>query len=936
MSARKLILVDGSSYLYRAFHALPPLSNSKGEPTGAVLGVLNMLNKMIKEESPQCIAVVFDAPGRTFRDDLFDQYKAHRAPMPDDLRSQVQPLLDAVAAMGLPLLRVPGVEADDVIGTLARQGAEAGYEVLISTGDKDMAQLVGPRVELINTMSNTRLDRDGVKAKFDVYPEQIVDYLALVGDSSDNIPGITGVGAKTAAKWLSQYQTLDELIAHAGDIGGKVGENLRNELAMLELSRKLATIDTALPLDIDAEALNAGAPDLSRLRELYTRLELRALLKALGAEAAAGATADGGGAEGMAAAASGRVAGAVGAASAAGAATAPAAADGAGVAPPARNYCTITSQEALDEWLAKLAAAPLMSFDTETDSLDYMQARIVGLSFAAAPGEAAYLPVGHDYAGAPPQLDRDRVLAAFKPLLEDASRPKLGHHLKYDAHVLANYGIALRGQRFDSMLESYVLNSVATRHDMDSTAQKYLGVKTIHFEDIAGKGAKQITFNQVEVERAAEYSAEDVDVTLQLHLALWPQIQALPALKSVYETIEQPLVAVLYRMERAGVLVDRELLKVQSSELAARMLELQAQAHAEAGGVFNVDSPKQLQEILFGKLGIPVMRKTPTGQPSTAEDVLEELAETYPLPKLILEYRGIAKLKSTYTDTLPQQINQATGRIHTSYHQAVAATGRLSSTDPNLQNIPIRTQEGRRIRQAFIAAPGHSLVAADYSQIELRIMAHLSGDASLLQAFADDRDVHQATAAEVFATPLNEVSADQRRSAKAINFGLMYGMSAFGLARQLGIARGEAQKYMDLYFERYPGVKRYMEETRRQAREAGYVETVFGRRLYLPEIQSRNAALRQYAERSAINAPMQGTAADIIKRAMISVDSWLESSRLPARLIMQVHDELILEVADAAVEPLVGELRTHMAQAAKLAVPLKVDVGIGRNWDQAH
>jgi DNA polymerase I len=919
MSARKLILVDGSSYLYRAFHALPPLSNSKGEPTGAVLGVLNMLNKMIKEESPQRIAVVFDAPGRTFRDDLFDQYKAHRAPMPDDLRSQVQPLLDAVAAMGLPLLRVPGVEADDVIGTLARQGAEAGYEVLISTGDKDMAQLVGPRVELINTMSNTRLDREGVKAKFDVYPEQIVDYLALVGDSSDNIPGISGVGAKTAAKWLSQYPTLDDLIAHAADIGGKVGENLRKELAMLELSRKLATIDTALSLDIDAEGLNAGAPDLPRLRELYTRLELRALLKALGTDGPAAAAA-GGGAQGRDDAA-GRPAdtGVVGAVSAA-----------------ARNYRTITSQEALDEWLAKLAAAPLMSFDTETDSLDYMRARIVGLSFAAAPGEAAYLPVGHDYAGAPPQLDRDRVLAAFKPLLEDASRPKLGHHLKYDAHVLANYGIALRGQRFDSMLESYVLNSVATRHDMDSTAQRYLGVKPIHFEDIAGKGAKQITFNQVEVERAAEYSAADADVTLQLHLALWPQIEALPALKSVYETIEQPLVAVLYRMERAGVLVDRELLKVQSSELAARMQELQTLAHAEAGGVFNVDSPKQLQEILFGKLGIPVMRKTPTGQPSTAEDVLEELAETYPLPKLILEYRGIAKLKSTYTDTLPQQINQATGRIHTSYHQAVAATGRLSSTDPNLQNIPIRTLEGRRIRQAFIAAPGHSLVAADYSQIELRIMAHLSGDASLLQAFADDRDVHQATAAEVFATPLDEVSADQRRSAKAINFGLMYGMSAFGLARQLGIGRGEAQKYMDLYFERYPGVKRYMEETRRQAREAGYVETVFGRRLYLPEIQSRNAALRQYAERSAINAPMQGTAADIIKRAMISVDSWLTSSRLPARLIMQVHDELVLEVADAAVESLVAPLRTCMVEAAALAVPLKVDVGVGLNWDQAH
>jgi DNA polymerase-1 len=921
MSARKLILVDGSSYLYRAFHALPPLSNSKGEPTGAVLGVLNMLNKMIKEESPQRIAVVFDAPGRTFRDDLFDQYKAHRAPMPDDLRSQVQPLLDAVAAMGLPLLRVPGVEADDVIGTLARQGAEAGYEVLISTGDKDMAQLVGPRVELINTMSNTRLDRDGVKAKFEVYPEQIVDYLALVGDSSDNIPGITGVGAKTAAKWLSQYRTLDELIAHAGDIGGKVGENLRNELAMLELSRKLATIDTALALDIDAEALNAGAPDVPRLRELYARLELRALLKALSADApaaaaVAGTAVAGGGARGSAETAGGPA--------------------DIGVVGPARNYRTITSQGALDEWLAKLAAAPLMSFDTETDSLDYMRARIVGLSFAAAPGEAAYLPVGHDYPGAPPQLDRDRVLAAFKPLLEDASRPKLGHHLKYDAHVLANYGIALRGQRFDSMLESYVLNSVATRHDMDSAAQKYLGVKPIHFEDIAGKGAKQITFNQVEVERAAEYSAEDADVTLQLHLALWPQIEALPALKSVYETIEQPLVAVLYRMERAGVLVDRELLRMQSSELAARMLELQAQAHAEAGGVFNVDSPKQLQEILFGKLGIPVMRKTPTGQPSTAEDVLEELAETYPLPKLILEYRGIAKLKSTYTDTLPLQINQATGRIHTSYHQAVAATGRLSSTDPNLQNIPIRTLEGRRIRQAFIAAPGHSLVAADYSQIELRIMAHLSGDASLLQAFADDRDVHQATAAEVFATSLDEVSADQRRSAKAINFGLMYGMSAFGLARQLGIARGEAQKYMDLYFERYPGVKRYMEETRRQAREAGYVETVFGRRLYLPEIQSRNAALRQYAERSAINAPMQGTAADIIKRAMISVDSWLTSSRLPARLIMQVHDELVLEAADEAVESLVAPLRAHMVEAATLAVPLKVDVGIGLNWDEAH
>ncbi len=927
MSARKLILVDGSGYLYRAFHALPPLSNSKGEPTGAVLGVLNMLNKMIKEESPDRIAVVFDAPGRTFRDDLFEQYKAHRAPMPDDLRSQVQPLYDTVAAMGLPLLRVPGVEADDVIGTLAKQGAASGYEVLISTGDKDMAQLVGPQIGLINTMTNSRLDRGGVKAKFDVFPEQIVDYLALVGDSSDNIPGITGVGPKTAAKWLGQYQTLDGLIAHAGDIGGKVGENLRKELEMLELSRKLATIDTSLTLDVTADGLSAGEPDLSRLRELYTRLELRSLLKSLGSPLGPPVM-DGG-------AATIDVGAAI--AATAGAPTVPATIAVAVVETPAmpRDYHKILSQEALDAWLVKLAAAPLMSFDTETDSLDYMQAHIVGLSFAVTPGEAGYVPLGHDYAGAPEQLDREKVLAAFKPLLEDPNRPKLGHHLKYDTHVLANYGIALNGQRFDSMLESYVLNSVA-RHDMDTAAEKYLGIKTIRYEDVAGKGAKRITFNQVDVDRAAEYSAEDADVTLQLHLTLWPQIEALPALKAVYETIEQPLVPVLYRMERTGVLVDRELLRIQSSELAARMLALQAQAHVEAGGVFNVDSPKQLQEILFGKLGIPVTRKTPTGQPSTAEDVLEELAATYPLPKLILEYRGVAKLKSTYTDKLPEQIDQATGRIHTSYHQAVAATGRLSSQDPNLQNIPIRTQEGRRIRQAFIAPPGCSLVAADYSQIELRIMAHLSGDASLLQAFADDRDVHQATAAEVFSTPLDRVSADQRRSAKAINFGLMYGMSAFGLARQLGIGRGDAQKYMDLYFERYPGVKRYMEETRRQARESGFVETVFGRRLYLPEILSRNAALRQYAERSAINAPMQGTAADIIKRAMIDVDAWLQSSRLPARLIMQVHDELVLEVADDAVEDIVGPLRRHMAGAAVLAVPLKVDVGIGRNWDEAH
>ena len=923
MNARKLLLVDGSSYLYRAFHALPPLSNSKGEPTGAVLGVLNMLNKLIREESPDRVAVIFDAPGRTFRDDLFEQYKAHRPPMPDDLRSQVQPLLDAVAAMGLPLLRIPGVEADDVIGTLATQAARADYDVLISTGDKDMAQLVGPRIGLVNTMSNTRLDRDGVKSKFDVFPEQIIDYLALVGDSSDNIPGVTGVGPKTAAKWLNHYHTLDSLIANAASVAGKIGENLRQEIPVLELSRKLATIDTAVPLAVSADGLAPGEPDAARLRELYTRLELRALLRSLdGAQEPgsppAAASAGPGAAPGPAAPAEG------------GQAAVQAGTD------RRRAYEMVVSQEALSAWLEKLAAAPLISFDTETDGLDYMRARMVGLSFAVSPGEAAYVPLSHDYPGAPAQLAREHVLAHLKPLLEDAARPKLGHHLKFDCHILANYGIALAGQRYDSMLESYVLNSVATRHDMDSATAKYLGMETLRFEDVCGKGAKQITFNQVDVARATEYAAEDSDVTLRLHQALWPQIEAIPSLKTLYETIEQPLVPVLFRMERTGVLVDRELLKRQSAELAARMLELQSQAHAAAGGPFNVDSPKQLQEILFGKLAIPVIRKTPTGQPSTAEDVLEELAASYDLPKLILDYRGVAKLKSTYTDKLPEQIDPHTGRIHTSYHQAVAATGRLSSTDPNLQNIPIRTPEGRRIRQAFIAPPGCSLIAADYSQIELRIMAHLSGDKGLLDAFAEDRDVHQATAAEVFSAPLDAVSPEQRRSAKAINFGLIYGMSAFGLARQLGIGRGEAQKYVDLYFERYPGVKRYMDETKQRARDAGFVETLFGRRLYLPDIQSRNQALRQYAERSAINAPMQGSAADIIKRAMIAVDAWPQTSGLPARLIMQVHDELILEVADSAADSVASQLRRLMSQAAELAVPLKVDIGMGPNWDVAH
>ena len=925
MTVRKLLLVDGSSYLYRAFHALPPLSSSRGEPTGAVLGVLNMLNKLIKDESPDRIAVVFDAPGRTFRDDLFEQYKAHRAPMPDDLRSQLTPLLDAVGASGLPLLRVEGVEADDVIGTLALRGAHDDFDVLISTGDKDMAQLVGPRITLVNTMSNTRLDRAGVKTKFDVYPEQIVDYLALVGDSSDNIPGITGVGPKTAAKWLNQYQTLDALIAHATDIPGKVGENLRNELPALELSRKLATLDTNLALEVSPQDLVPGAADHAQTaRALHPPRTARAP-EIAGVDAACeqlrGRRRRGGGPLCGDARHRGRLG------------------DGFFRTRPAAASQLCADHVAASARRMGRASSPsaaLIVFGTETDRPDGIRGRLIGVWFAVSVGEAAYVPLGHDYPGAPAQLDREQVLAALKPLLENAALPKLGHHGKLDAHVLAGHGIALRGQRFDSMLESYVLDSVATGHDMESIAEKYLRLKTVRLEDIAGKGAQQLPLNQIDVDRFAEYGAEQADVTLRLHQAIWPQIEAVPSLKNLYETIEQPLVPVLYRMEHTGVLVDRALLRAQSTELAARMLELQSQAHAAAGAVFNLDSPKQLQEILFGSLGLPVIRKTPTGQPSTAEDVLEELAASYELPKLILEYRGVAKLKSTYTDKLPGEVDERTGRIHTTYQQGVAATGRLSSSDPNLQNIPIRTPEGRRIRQAFIAPAGHRLVAADYSQIELRIMAHLSGDASLGSAFTDDRDVHQATAAEVLGIPLAEVSADQRRSAKAVNFGLIYGMSAFGLARQLGIGRGDAQRYVDRYFERYPGVRRYMEETRNQARELGYVETVYGRRLYLPDIRSRNAALRQYAERSAINAPMQGTAADIIKRAMIAVDSWLERSGTRARLIMQVHDELVLEVAEDAVERTVGELRQHMMQAAELTVPLKVDVGIGRNWDEAH
>jgi DNA polymerase I len=905
-----LVLVDASSYVYRAFHALPPLSNSRGEPTGAVLGVLNMLLKFLKDYQPRRIAVVFDAPGRTFRDELFAQYKAQRPGMPDDLRAQIAPLLSIIEAQGLPLLRVAGVEADDVIGTLACRASEAGQQVLISTGDKDMAQLVSDSITLINTMNNSVLDRAGVKAKFDVTPEQIIDYLALIGDSSDNIPGIDKVGPKTGAKLLQQYGSLDGIIAQVAEIPGKVGENLRAGLPTLELSRRLATIRTDLELPLSLEELAPRAPDTAALRELYGRLELRALLRTLDA----------------------------------GEAGTPAASEAAAVAPPApaapvtpaEAYETVTTFEQLEAWLTRLRSAELFSFATKTSSLDYMQAEIVGVCFAVAPGKAAYVPLEHRYAGAPPQLPRAEVLAQLQPLLEDPARGKVGHNLKYDAHVLANAGIQLRGVRFDTMLESYVLNSVATDHELESDAQRYLGVKTLTYQEVAGKGAKQIPFDQVSLERATEFAAQEAAVTLRLHEALWPQLAGIPPLAGLYEQIEQPLLPVLAKMEHYGVLVDRERLRTQSREFALQLQELQTQAHREAGHEFNIESPKQLQQILFERLQLPVRRRTPTGQPSTAEDVLEELAASYPLPRIVLEYRALAKLKSTYTDKLPELVNERTGRIHTSYAQAVAATGRLSSVEPNLQNIPVRRAEGRRIRQAFVAPPGHVLLAADYSQIELRIMAHLSGDETLKSAFAEDRDVHQATAAEVFGVELIAVSSDQRRTAKVINFGLIYGMSPFGLARNLGIERHAANSYVERYFQRYPGVRRFMDDTRAQARELGYVETVFGRRLYLPDIRSGNPQLRQYAERSAINAPMQGTAADIIKRAMIAIDAWSSRTDSPARLIMQVHDELVFEVPEELVPEFSGVLREHMVNAATLSVPLKVDVGTGANWDEAH
>ena len=902
-----IVLVDGSSYLYRAFHALPPLNTSNDEPTGAVKGVISMLRRLRKDYPDSLIAVVFDAKGKTFRDELFADYKAQRPPMPDELRAQVEPIHAIVRAMGLPLICEPGVEADDVIGTFARQATERGLPVVISTGDKDMAQLVNAHTTLVNTMTDTRLDEAGVEEKFGIPPSRMIDFLALMGDKVDNIPGVPGVGEKTALALLQGLGGLDDIYAALDQVAGLDFRGAKSMAAKLDaererayLSYQLATIKTDVVLQESVEQLQNGEPDNAVLQDWYTRLEFRGWLEEL-LDAGDAADAETSLPEAVATA-----------------------------------WEVVTDAAVLEQWLAKLRAAELFAFDTETTSLNYMEAQVVGVSFSVVPGEAAYVPLAHDYLGAPVQLDRAHVLGLLQPLLEDAACAKVGQNLKYDASVLANHGITLRGIRHDTMLESYLLDSTATRHDMNSLALKYLGHKTIHFEDIAGKGAKQLTFNQITVEEAGPYAAEDADITLRLHQALWPKLAALAGPASVYTDIELPLVPVLSRIERTGALVSRELLQQQSQELGERLQQLQAQAHELAGEAFNLSSPKQLGEILFKRLELPVLRKTPTGAPSTAEEVLAELALDYPLPKVLLEYRGLSKLKSTYTDKLPELLNPRTGRIHTSYHQAVTATGRLSSSDPNLQNIPIRTEEGRRIRQAFIAPPWYRIVAADYSQIELRIMAHLSSDAGLLRAFREGLDVHRATAAEVFGVGLEAVSADQRRKAKAINFGLIYGMSAFGLARQLHLGRNEAQAYIDRYFERYPGVQDYMERTRVSAREQGYVETLFGRRLYLPEINARNKMRAQAAERTAINAPMQGTAADIIKRAMLRVDDWLQGSLVDVCTIMQVHDELVLEVAEDAVESVSANLCRLMSEAAELAVPLLVEAGVGKNWDEAH
>jgi DNA polymerase-1 len=912
------ILVDGSSYLFRAYHAMPPLTNSDGHPTGAIRGVINMMRKLQKDYPESQIIVIFDAKGKTFRNDMYPEYKANRPSMPDELRVQIQPIHDIIKAMGLPLLVIEGVEADDVIGTLAAQATQAKRDVIISTGDKDMAQLVNEHVSLINTMTDTFMDIEGVIEKFGVHPDQIIDYLSLMGDKVDNIPGVEKCGPKTAVKWLTAYKTMQGVIDNADAVKGKIGENLRAALDFLPLSYELATIKLDVELEHTLTDIETQPVDKDALLTSFSEFEFKTWIAELGGELEAKSS------------------------------THKTQANSAEETPAPvedvdTNYQTIFDQAQLDEWFEKLSQAELFAFDTETTSLNYMDAEIVGLSFAIEPGKAAYVPLAHTgpdtlLEDAPVQLDRDAVLAQFKPLLENEDNKKVGQHLKYDAHVLANYDITLKGTQFDTMLESYVLNSVASRHDMDSLAKYYLNTKTIKFEEVAGKGAKQITFDKVEIEAAGPYAAEDADITLRLHQTLWAQLNASDKeeLKSVFENIELPLVDVLTKIEANGALIDADILHEQSAQLANRLVELEQQAHDAAGQVFNLGSPKQLAEILFEKLKLPIIKKTPKGAPSTAEEVLVQLAEDYELPKLILENRSLSKLKSTYTDKLPLMICERTGRVHTSYHQATAATGRLSSTDPNLQNIPIKSEEGRRIRDAFIAPEGYTMVAADYSQIELRIMAHLSNDEGLLTAFANGIDVHTATAAEVFGVTIDNVEPNMRRSAKAINFGLIYGMSAFGLAKQLGIGRGQAQEYVDLYFERYPGVKSYMDNTRADAADVGYVETLFGRRLYLPDIKAKNAPRRQHAERTAINAPMQGTAADIIKKAMIKVDAWLATKEFDAQMIMQVHDELVLEVKTEQLEAFSAQLKKIMEDAAELAVPLIVEVGAGKNWGEAH
>ena len=923
----RLVLIDGSSYLYRAFHALPPLTNAAGEPTGALFGVVNMLRATLKE-NPEYLAFVVDAPGKTFRDELYPLYKANRSAMPDDLRAQVLPMCEIVKALGMPILRVDGVEADDVIGTLALQAVNDGIDVTISTGDKDFAQLVRPGLALVNTMSGSRMDSDDtVFAKFGVSPGQIVDLLALMGDAVDNVPGVEKCGPKTAAKWLAEYGSLDNVIAHAADIKGKVGDNLRAALHRLPLNRALVTIKVDVALEGNAQSLGLRTQDVETLRQLYQRYGMNQALKDLDAGAAGGSS----GGSSVVGKEPGRARG-TGFVSAV-------ATDSAALDPAlsvAGEYEAILTPQQLQALIVSLQQSNEFAFDCETDNLDPMQANLVGLSFSVEPNKAVYLPLAHDYPGAPAQLDRATTLAALAPLLADPGKKKIGQHGKYDLHVLRRHGIAVAGYADDTMLESFVLNSGSSRHDMDSLAKRYLGYDTIRYEDVAGKGAKQILFSQVALDDATRYAAEDSDITLRLHRTLSARLAAEPALQRVYREIEMPLVPVLERIEANGVMIDADELRRQSADLSKRMLVAQQKATELAGRTFNLDSPKQLGALLFDELKLPVMVKTPSGQPSTNEEALEAIADQHELPRVILEYRGLAKLRSTYTDKLPDMVNRDSGRVHTSYHQAGAATGRLSSSDPNLQNIPIRTEDGRRIRKAFVAPPGRKLVACDYSQIELRIMAHLSEDPGLTRAFESGLDVHKATAAEVFGRKVEDVTGNERRAAKAINFGLMYGMSAFGLARQLGIGRGEAQDYIALYFSRYPGVRDYMERTRQQAREQGYVETVFGRRLYLDYINKGTQGQRAGADRAAINAPMQGTAADIIKRAMITVDAWLADHGSAALMILQVHDELVFEAEHDFVEILLPEVSRRMSAAGSLTVPLVVDSGVGDNWDEAH